>query len=292
MKAQFKSLQAAHVNNVAAQSSVQQLQQTTAQPTIDNCQNADANLHTNLIPIYAVELQKKQTEIDKLKQEKAALLTLTQHDSQKLKSEIQTIHQEKESVLKRSNQINEEVITLNRTVNSLRFSIKVLSQQKDKLEKSQEQNERNLKKVLEINSRLMQIIQYKDKEIESLKNEAPIDKFINSEISSIDAVEQDSLKHASEVQQNNLHNLHSVNTESGQDDFQSFTEVQQNNSQIIQPGESFLIESSNPNISQQQIDVSYGEPILNQHGQPILGGAQPQLMGDSSQDFSIIDHQD
>ena len=83
-----------------------------------------------------------------------------------------------------------------------------------------------------------------------------------------------------------------MNTESGQDDFQSFTEVQQNNSQIIQPGESFLIESSNPNISQQQIDVSYGEPLLNQHGQPILGGAQPQLMGDSSQDFSIIDHQD
>lgn len=269
MKAQLKSLQATRVNNVVDQSNVQQSQQTTAQPTIDNCRNADANLHTNLTPIDAVELQKKQTEIDKLKQEKAALLTLTQHDSQKLKSEIQTIHQQKESALKHSNQINEEVITLNKTVNSLRFSIEALSQQKDKLEKSQEENEQNLKKVLEINSRLMQIIQYKDKEIESLKNEVPIDKFINSEISSIDAVKQKS-------SQNDLND----------------SEAEQFNLSNLEEAKSILIESSNPNISQQQIDISYGEPILNQHGQPISGGAQPQLMGDSSQNFSIIDHQD
>jgi hypothetical protein len=66
--------------------------------------------------------------------------------------------------------------------------------------------------------------------------------------------------------------------------------VQPINLNNLQTVESILIENSNPNISQQQIDISYGEPILNQHGQSILGGAQPRLMGDSSQDFSIIDH--
>ena len=60
----------------------------------------------------------------------------------------------------------------------------------------------------------------------------------------------------------------------------------------MQTFESILIENPNSNISQQQIDVSYGEPILNQHGQPISGGVQAQLMGDSSHDFSIINHQD
>jgi hypothetical protein len=38
--------------------------------------------------------------------------------------------------------------------------------------------------------------------------------------------------------------------------------------------------------------ISQGEPILNVQGQPILGGAQAQLMGNSSHDFAIIDHQD
>jgi hypothetical protein len=54
--------------------------------------------------------------------------------------------------------------------------------------------------------------------------------------------------------------------------------------------ESILMGQSNQNSSEQQIDISYGEPILSNNEPSLLGGAQPQLMGNSSSDFSIIDH--
>lgn len=251
MKAQFKSLQAARVNNVAAQSSVQQLQQATAQPTIDNFQNTNS---------YAVELQKKQKEINELKKENAALLTLNQCTSKELQYKIQTMNQQNTSLSTQVSQSKEEMVKLQKSITLLRLQIKVLQAKEKQLTES---NANNLDSLVKSKSLLMQIIENKDKEIAALKNELSNSQVIPSEISAIDAIEQDNVQH---VQPINLNNLQTV--------------------------ESILIENSNPNISQQQIDVSYGEPILNQHGQPILGGEQAQLMGDSSQDFSIIDHQD
>jgi hypothetical protein len=52
--------------------------------------------------------------------------------------------------------------------------------------------------------------------------------------------------------------------------------------------ESILMGQSNQNNSEQHVDISYGEPILINNEPLLLGGAQPQLMGNSSSDFSII----
>lgn len=240
MKAQFKSLQAAHVNNVVAQSSVQQLQQTTAQPTIQNITN------------FSKQETELQNEVKNLKQE-----------LQIKNNQLASVQNNHKNILDLFNKTSEEVVKQKQDISSLRLSIKALEEKEKQLTES---NTNNLDSLVKSNSLLMQIIENKDKEIAALKNELSNSQVISSEISAIDAIEQDNVQHVQQVQPINLNNL------------QTF--------------ESILIENSNPNISQQQIDISYGEPILNQHGQPILGGAQPQLMGDSSQDFSIIDHQD
>lgn len=237
MKAQFKSLQAAHVNNVAAQSSVQQLQQTTAQPTIQSITN------------FSKRETELQNEVKTLK-----------HELQIKSSQLASVQNNHKNILDLFNKTSEEVVKQKQEISSLRLSIKSLEVKEKQLTES---NTNNLDSLVKSNSLLMKIIENKDKEIAALKNELSNSQVIPSEISAIDAIEQDNVQH---VQPINLNNLQTV--------------------------ESILIENSNPNISQQQIDISYGEPILNQHGQPILGGAQPQLMGDSSQDFSIIDHQD
>lgn len=55
----------------------------------------------------------------------------------------------------------------------------------------------------------------------------------------------------------------------------------------IQTVPSVIVLNNSLHASQEQ-----GEPILNEQEQPILEGEEVQLMGGSSHDFSIIDHQD
>lgn len=319
MKAQLKSLQATHVNNVVAQSNVQQSQQTTVHTSIQNITNFSKretelgnevknlkqdlqiknnqlvsvqNNHKNILDLFnktseeVVSLKSQNKELKTvIEKQKADLLSVSEQKqniessfvdqsviqqlkqiAQQLQSENQSIATQNDIFFQRSKEDKEQIAKLNKVVSSLRFSIKVINVKSEQLEKSQEEQ---IAKLIKANSLLMQIIQDKDKEIELIKNQSSNSQAMPYEVSSIDAEEQKS-------SQNDLND----------------SEAEQFNFSNLEEAKSILIENSNPNISQQQIDVSYGEPILNQHGQPILGGVQPQLMGDSSQDFSIIDHQD
>lgn len=204
--------------------------------------------------------------VDQHETENQHVIQKLQQVAKELQSDYQNMAKQNEILFQKSKEEKEQVANLHKVISSLRFMINSINAQNQRLKKSQEEQ---IDKLIEANDRLIQTIKDKDKEIEAMKSQLSNNQAMSYEVSSIDAEEQKS-------SQNDLND----------------SEAEQFNLSNLEEAKSILIESSNPNISQQQIDISYGEPILNQHGQPISGGVQPQLMGDSSQDFSIIDHQD
>jgi hypothetical protein len=264
MKAQLKSLQATHVNNVVAQSNVQQSQQTTVHTSIQNITNFSKRETElgNEIKNLKQDLQTKNNQLSSVQNNHKNILDLFNKTSEEVVS-LKSQNKELKTVIEKQ---KADLLRVFLNVSEQRQSI---ATQHDILFQRSKEDKEQIAKLIKANSRLMQIIQDKDKEIELMKNQSSNSQAISYEVSSIDAEEQKS-------SQNDLND----------------SEAEQFNLSNLEEAKSISIESSNPNISQQQIDISYGEPILNQHGQPISGGVQPQLMGDSSHDFSIIDHQD
>ncbi len=197
--------------------------------------------------------------------------TELQNEVKNLKQELQiknnqlaSVQNNHKNILDLFNKTSEEVVSLKSQNKELKTVIEkqkadLLSviKQKQNIDSSSIERIHLLEKMLSEKNGQIQGLQ------ESLKLIASQNNFVSSEISSLDLNPQAHHQESEVVEQINLNAMQTV--------------------------ESILIEHSNPNISQQQIDISYGEPILNVQGQPILGGAQAQLMGDSSQDFSIID---
>jgi len=133
-----------------------------------------------------------------------------------------------------------------------------VSEQKQNIESSSIERIHLLEKMLSEKNGQIQGLQ------DSLKLITSQNNFVSSEISSLDLNPQAHHQESEVVEQINLNAMQTV--------------------------ESIIVPNHSQNIS--QMHISQGEPILNVQVQPISGGAQAQLMGDSSHDFSIIDHQD
>lgn len=198
--------------------------------------------------------------------------TELQNEVKNLKQELQiknnqlaSVQNKHKNILDLFNKTSEEVVSLKSQNKELKTVIEKqkadllsVSEQKQNIDSSSIERIHLLEKMLSEKNGQIQGLQ------ESLKLIASQNNFVSSEISSLDLNSQAPHQESEVVERINLNAMQTV--------------------------ESIIVPNHSQNIS--QMHISQGEPILNLQGQPILGGAQAQLMGGSSQDFSIIDHQD
>jgi chromosome segregation ATPase len=196
--------------------------------------------------------------------------TELQNEVKNLKQELQiknnqlaSVQNNHKNILDLFNKTSEEVVSLKSQNKELKTVIEKqktdllsVSEQKQNIESSSIERIHLLEKMLSEKNGQIQGLQ------DSLKLITSQNNFVSSGISSLDLNPQAHHQESEVVEQINLNAMQTV--------------------------ESIIVPNHSQNIS--QMHISQGEPILNVQGQPILGGEQAQLMGDSSRDFSIIDH--